>query len=123
VKKAAKEREKVAVIITRRRMKTISNPGVISGKPKPQRTCIACRKIKSKREMVRLVRTPAGEIEIDLKGKKEGRGAYLCREWACWEKAIKGNQLKYALKGEITQNDLERLGKAGREILKELASG
>jgi len=104
-------------------MRNISNPRVISGKLKPQRTCIACRKIKSKREMVRLVRTPAGEIEIDLKGKKEGRGAYLCREWACWEKVIKGNQLEYVLKAKITQNDLERLGKAGQEILKESASG
>jgi predicted RNA-binding protein YlxR (DUF448 family) len=104
-------------------MRIISNPGVISGKSKPQRTCVACRKIKSKKDMVRLVRNPTGEIEIDLKGKKEGRGAYLCREWACWERAIKGNQLKHALKGDITQKDLERLGKTGREILKELARG
>jgi predicted RNA-binding protein YlxR (DUF448 family) len=96
---------------------------MITGKPKLQRTCIACRQTKPKREMVRLVRTPAGEVEIDVKGKKEGRGAYLCRDRACWEKALKSKQLEYALKEKITQNDLERLDKAGREILKELASG
>lgn len=72
---------------------------------------------------MRLVRTPAGEVEIDVKEKKEGRGAYLCRDWACWEKALKSKQLEYTLKAKITQNDLERLDKTGREILKELASG
>ncbi len=111
------------MIIVKRRMRNISNVRAITGKPKPQRTCIACRQIKAKKEMVRLVRTPAGEIEIDTKGKKEGRGAYLCRDWACWEKVLKGNQLEHALKGKINQNELEQLGKAGRETLKELTSG
>jgi predicted RNA-binding protein YlxR (DUF448 family) len=73
--------------------------------------------------MLRLVRTPGGEVEIDISGKKEGRGSYLCRDWACWEKALKGTQLERALKGKITQDNLERLGKAGREMLKELISG
>ena len=73
--------------------------------------------------MIRLVRTPKGEVEIDLKGKKDGRGAYLCCDWACWEKVLKGNQLEHALKEKINQNEREQLGKAGREILKELASG
>jgi predicted RNA-binding protein YlxR (DUF448 family) len=73
--------------------------------------------------MVRLVRTPAGAVEIDSSGKKEGRGAYLCRDWPCWEKALKGNRLEHALKGNINRNDLERLYKEGKDLLKELTSG
>ena len=46
--------------------------------------------VKGKKEMVRLVRTTAGVIEIDTTGKKEGRGAYLCRDWTCWGKSAKG---------------------------------
>jgi len=104
-------------------MRTISSARPANGKPTPQRTCVACRQIKTKREMVRLVRTKAGEVEIDLSGKKEGRGAYLCRDWACWEKALKGNQLGHALNIKITRDDVERLEKAGREMFKELISG
>jgi predicted RNA-binding protein YlxR (DUF448 family) len=89
----------------------------------PQRTCAACRQIKAKREMLRLVRTPGGGVEIDVSGKKEGRGTYLCRDRACWEKAQKGKQLEHALKGSINQEDLERLYKVGKDLLKELTSG
>jgi predicted RNA-binding protein YlxR (DUF448 family) len=70
-----------------------------------------------------VVRTATGKVEIDLMGKKEGRGAYLCRNWACWEKALKGDQLGHALKGKINSDNIEQLGKAGREILKELIGG
>jgi hypothetical protein len=73
--------------------------------------------------MLRLVRTPGGDVEIDTSGKKEGRGAYLCRDWACWEKALKGKQLEHALKGKINQNELERLSKAGKDLLEESTSG
>jgi uncharacterized protein len=73
--------------------------------------------------MVRLVRVPGGEIEIDIKGKKEGRGAYLCRDWACWEKALKSNHLEHALKGKLTKDDIERLNEAGKQVLKEKISG
>lgn len=69
--------------------------------------------------MVRLVRTPGGGIEIDLSGKKEGRGAYLCRDWKCWEKAPKGKQLEHAFRCEINRGDLEKLLKNGKDLLKE----
>jgi predicted RNA-binding protein YlxR (DUF448 family) len=69
--------------------------------------------------MVRLVRTAEGEVEIDNTGKKEGRGAYLCRDRACWEKALKSQQLEYAFKAKINQKNLERLGEAGEKLLKE----
>jgi uncharacterized protein len=98
--------------------KNISNAKAV-----PQRTCAACRQVKGKREMVRLVRTPAGTVEIDASGKKEGRGAYLCRDRACWEKALKGGQLEHSLKGKISRNDMERLYEEGKDLLKELTSG
>ena len=96
---------------------------IYNARPVPQRTCAACRQVKDKREMVRLVRTPAGAVEIDSSGKKEGRGAYLCRDRACWEKALKGNHLQHALKGNVNRNDLERLYEEGKDLLKELTSG
>jgi predicted RNA-binding protein YlxR (DUF448 family) len=73
--------------------------------------------------MIRLVRTSGGDVEIDASGKKEGRGAYLCPDKACWEKALKGKHLEHALRGSVTQADLERLFQSGKDLLKELISG
>jgi predicted RNA-binding protein YlxR (DUF448 family) len=71
----------------------------------PQRTCIGCHEIHSKREMIRLVRTPEGQLTIDETGKKNGRGAYLCRQKACWESVLRGNQLSKALKIDIGEKE------------------
>lgn len=89
---------------------TRSGP-TLSGRRKhiPQRTCIVCRQVQSKRELVRVVRTPDGELVIDETGKQKGRGAYLCRQSACWEIALKGQQLSKALKMEIGAQELEIL--------------
>jgi predicted RNA-binding protein YlxR (DUF448 family) len=73
--------------------------------------------------MVRLVRTSTGEVEIDVTGKMEGRGTYLCRDRACWEQALKSQQLQHALKIKITSQNLERLNKDGEKILKESTIG
>jgi predicted RNA-binding protein YlxR (DUF448 family) len=54
----------------------------------PQRTCIACRGVSTKREMVRVVRGPEGSISVDETGKLNGRGAYVCRNRLCWQNAI-----------------------------------
>jgi len=54
----------------------------------PQRTCVACRQVKSKRELIRVVRASDGKVFVDETGKANGRGAYLCRDCACWEKAV-----------------------------------
>jgi hypothetical protein len=89
----------------------------------PQRTCVVCRQVKGKKEMVRLVRTPEGKLELDLTGKKEGRGAYLCRDKACWEKLAKGKQLERAFKNEINRGDLEEILKNGKDLLKEKTIG
>lgn len=68
----------------------------------PQRTCIVCRQVMPKRELIRIVRTPEGHVEVDRRGKKSGRGAYLCQDMACWQKMIQGGQLERALKTAIS---------------------
>jgi predicted RNA-binding protein YlxR (DUF448 family) len=67
----------------------------------PERTCIVCRRKRPKWELVRIVRTPQGALEIDNRGKKAGRGAYLCRTQDCFESGLKRKRLEYALKVEI----------------------
>jgi hypothetical protein len=96
-----------------------NTPNPQQGKPAPQRTCAACRQVKDKKELVRLVRTPGGKIEIDATGKREGRGAYLCRDLACWDKLVKGKQLEHAFKSVINKVELERLIINGKDLLKE----
>jgi len=76
----------------------------------PQRTCVACRKVKPKRELIRLVCIANGSVEVDTSGKSAGRGAYLCPE--CWEIGLKGSQLEHALRATLTQDNRERLIKA-----------
>lgn len=64
----------------------------------PQRTCVACRTVRPKRALIRIVRTPEGEVRIDERGKQSGRGAYLCAQRVCWEEALKRRRLDAALR-------------------------
>lgn len=77
-------------------------------RPVPQRTCIACRQVAGKRELVRLVRTAEG-IEIDSAGKKPGRGAYLHPYRNCWQAALRSGRLEQALRAGISQEDKNKL--------------
>jgi hypothetical protein len=61
--------------------------------------------VQDKRNLVRLVHTSEGQLVIDASGKRNGRGAYLCRQKSCWETAIKGEQLSKALRMEIGQDE------------------
>lgn len=72
-------------------------------KPKhiPMRTCVGCRSAKPKRELIRIVKTPEGDVTIDATGKKSGRGAYICPSKACLHKVLQGKQLDRALNTEI----------------------
>ena len=79
---------------------------------------MACRQIKDKRELARLVRTSDGAVEIDTTGKKEGRGVYLCFARGCWEAALKGNQLEHALRVSLTRDNREQLGRDSQGLLK-----
>jgi predicted RNA-binding protein YlxR (DUF448 family) len=75
----------------------------------PLRTCIACRQGRPKRELVRVVRSQDGAVTVDPTGKAHGRGAYLCRARACWQRALQRGTLAHALKGPIEPEAVEAL--------------
>ncbi len=82
----------------------------------PLRTCVQCQQVRPKRDLIRIVRTCTGNVEIDEKGKAAGRGAYLCRNKACWEAAISRERLDYALKMKLTLEQKERLLAYGQQL-------
>ncbi|MBQ1565391.1 MAG: YlxR family protein [Clostridia bacterium] len=65
------------------------------------RMCVACREMRAKKDLMRIVRTAEGELVLDLTGKLSGRGAYLCRDAACLNKAIKIRALERALEAPL----------------------
>ena len=67
----------------------------------PQRQCVGCRTMKDKKELIRVVKTPEGEIVLDTTGKKSGRGAYLCPDSECMKKARKSRALERAFSQQI----------------------
>ncbi|MEG1501344.1 MAG: YlxR family protein, partial [Clostridiales bacterium] len=69
----------------------------------PQRMCSACRQMQDKRQLLRIVKSPEGQISLDLTGKKAGRGAYICLDEACLQKVIKSRSLEKALKAKIDE--------------------
>ena len=69
----------------------------------PVRMCVACRQGKPKKELIRVVRNKEGSVGVDLTGKAQGRGAYLCPSVDCLEKAIKSRALQRALECELTE--------------------
>ena len=94
-------------------MRSISPPSV---KRIPQRTCLACRKVRAKRELIRIVRIAEGRVEVDDTGRKAGRGAYLCRVWECWEAGLKAGRLEHTLRTSISQDDREQLIRYGKNF-------
>ena len=85
----------------------------------PQRSCIACRQIKEKQTLIRLVRTENGVAEIDVHKKKPGRGAYLCPNIVCWESALKKNRLDYALRTKLNDDNRRALLEYSHNLLEE----
>ena len=81
----------------------------VNSRSLPQRTCIACRQVKEKKDLIRLVSTEDGLAEIDVFGKKPGRGAYLCQRKTCWELALRKNRLDYALRTRLTDDSRQTL--------------
>ncbi len=67
----------------------------------PQRQCLGCREMKNKRDLIRVVRSPEGEISLDFKGKKPGRGAYVCPDPVCLARARKSRALERAFETAI----------------------
>ena len=84
----------------------------------PMRQCTGCREIKSKKEMIRVLKTAEEEIILDATGKKNGRGAYLCFSRECLDKAIKNHGLERSLKAAVPQEVYENLKKEFESIEK-----
>jgi len=77
----------------------------------PQRQCMGCRERKAKREMIRVVRSPEGNVSLDFGGKMNGRGAYLCPNPECLKKAIRSKALDRSLEVSIPEDVYARLQK------------
>lgn len=75
----------------------------------PMRMCVGCREMKPKRELLRVVRGPEGDISFDLTGRKPGRGAYVCRSAECLNQAIKKRQLERAFSAPVSEAVRESL--------------
>lgn len=77
----------------------------------PKRTCIGCNEVKLKKELIRVVKNKEGEISIDKTGKANGRGAYLCDDIKCLEKAIKTKRLERSFEIQISNEIYDELRK------------
>ncbi|MFA7248505.1 MAG: YlxR family protein [Dehalococcoidia bacterium] len=92
-----------------------TNSGQARPRHVPQRTCVACRRTGDQRTFVRLVRAADGTVEVDERGRAPGRGAYLCRTTACWERGARG-ALNAALRTNINGTNREGLIAYGRRF-------
>ncbi len=82
----------------------------------PMRQCIGCGEMKGKKEMLRILRTTEGEIVLDATGKKNGRGAYLCRSLECLQKARKSKGLERSFKMAVPMEVYEGLEKEMKKL-------
>ncbi len=90
---------------------------MVSTKKVPLRQCIGCGEMKSKKEMVRILKTESGEITLDATGRKNGRGAYLCLNMDCFRKAVKGKGIERSFRMAVPkevyaalEKEMEQLG-------------
>lgn len=88
----------------------------VSAKKIPLRQCIGCGEMKSKKEMIRILKTSEDEILIDATGRKNGRGAYLCPTMECFKKAAKNKGLERSLKMAIPKDVYETLEKEMEQL-------
>ena len=82
-----------------------------NNKKVPMRKCVGCQEMKSKKEMMRVLKTSEDTFELDATGKKNGRGAYLCFSKECFEKAVKNKGLERSFKQAIPKEVYEKLEK------------
>lgn len=75
----------------------------------PQRMCNGCMEMKPKKELIRVVKNKEGEVSIDKTGKKPGRGAYICKNTECFEKAVKTKRLEKNLEVKIDEELYNKL--------------
>ena len=88
----------------------------MSTKKIPLRQCIGCGEMKSKKEMIRVLKTAEDEIVLDATGRKNGRGAYLCPSMDCFKKAVKNNGLERSFKTAIPKEVYETLEKEMEQL-------
>lgn len=81
----------------------------------PMRQCLGCNEHNPKKEMLRVLRTPDGEVVLDTTGKKSGRGAYICPKASCFKKARKSARISRALECEIPEALYDAMEKAIEE--------
>ena len=89
---------------------------MVSTKKVPLRQCIGCGEMKSKKEMVRILKTESGEIVLDATGRKNGRGAYLCPSMDCFHKAVKGRGIERSFKMAVPKEVYAALEKEMEQI-------
>ncbi|MBR4357926.1 MAG: YlxR family protein [Butyrivibrio sp.] len=77
----------------------------------PTRKCVGCGEMRDKKEMIRVIKTPEGEICLDVTGRANGRGAYICNSAECLKKAVKNRGLEKSLKAQIPGDILEQMNK------------
>lgn len=82
----------------------------------PMRKCVGCGEMKEKKSLIRIIHTPEDELLVDGTGKKNGRGAYICKSLACFEKARKSKGLERSLKMSIPEAIYDQLQKEMQEI-------
>ncbi len=83
----------------------------------PMRMCVGCREMKPKKELLRVVRSPEGEVSLDTTGKKAGRGAYVCYNAECLKRALKQRQLDRALETHLDEETNRQLTETMQTLL------
>lgn len=83
----------------------------------PTRMCVGCREKKPKEKLIRIVKTPQGEIKLDESGKMNGRGVYLCKDENCFNLAFKKNRLQKSLRAQIKEEEKEGIKMTCLEML------
>ena len=87
----------------------MQNNTPIKTKKKPERRCAGCSEHRLKSELIRVVRSPEGEVSLDKTGKASGRGVYICRDAACLKKARKAKRIEHILECEIPDSLFDKM--------------
>ena len=77
----------------------------------PTRKCVGCGEMRDKKDLIRVIKTPDGEIRLDTTGRANGRGAYICNSAECLKKAVKNRGLEKSLKAQIPEDIIEQMNK------------
>ena len=87
----------------------MANNNQLKVRKQPERRCLGCMQSFPKKDLIRVVRTPDGSVELDFQGKKSGRGAYICPQEACLKRAVKSKALERAFATAIPEEVYENL--------------